>query len=93
MSRSNSFGTIAACLVATLLFLQIRVCGQQPEAASTAGVHGGLIVQLGARDTDWAAELSKTGRYLVHVLDHDSAVVRTAQSRLRQEGRYGLAWV
>ena len=56
------------------------------------GLQGGLIVQLGAADTGEAAELSRTGRYLIHLVDHDEAIIASAQRRLHQDGRYGLAW-
>lgn len=63
-----------------------------PDPAKLAELHGGLIVQLGAGDTDRAAELSLTGRYLVHVLDPDAKKTESAQQRLRRSGYYGLAW-
>ena len=62
------------------------------DPAELAGLHGGLIVQLGADNTEAAAMLSRTGRYLIHVLDSDADTVATAQKRLRQDGHYGLAW-
>ncbi|MCH7728049.1 MAG: PQQ-binding-like beta-propeller repeat protein, partial [Planctomycetes bacterium] len=93
MSHFNSFRNRAFWLPAIILFLRCPVQGQQIDFAKTAGVHGGLVVQLGANETDVAAELSKTGRYLIHVLDSDPETVRLAQSRLREKGRYGLTWV
>lgn len=57
-----------------------------------ADLQGGLIVQLGAQDTDAAAKLSLTGRYLIHVLDPDAKTTFSAQQRLRDDGHYGLAW-
>jgi outer membrane protein assembly factor BamB len=68
------------------------VCAQRPDPANLAGLHGGLIVQLGARDVTAATELSLTGRYLVHVLDRDAAAVQAAQSQLQKAGHYGLVW-
>jgi outer membrane protein assembly factor BamB len=41
---------------------------------------------------DTAVELSRTGRYLIHVLDPDAQTVQTAQALLHKHGRYGLAW-
>lgn len=66
---------------------------QTPDPAKVSGLHGGLVVQLGASETRAAAELSLTGRYLVHVLDSDAKTVQSAQSRLRAAGHYGMAWV
>ncbi len=65
---------------------------QQVNPAEMAELHGGLVVQLGAHETQAAAELSRTGRYLVHLLDPDAQTVQAAQSRLREQGHYGLAW-
>jgi outer membrane protein assembly factor BamB len=66
--------------------------GQNLNPAQVAEVHGGLIIQLGAGGTRAAAELSLTGRYLIHVLDPDAAKVQAARSRLRKDGHYGLTW-
>ena len=60
--------------------------------AELAGLQGGLIVQLGGRDTSAAAELSRSGRYLIHVLELDGETTRAAQRALRESGHYGLAW-
>ena len=57
-----------------------------------ANLHGGLVVQLGAEDSQTAAELSLTGRYLIHLLDPSAEAVAAARSDLRKNGRYGLAW-
>ena len=62
------------------------------DPAAAANLQGGLIVQLGGQNTDAAARLSQTGRYLIHVLDPDAQVTQSAQQRLREQGHYGLAW-
>ncbi|MCA9137290.1 MAG: PQQ-binding-like beta-propeller repeat protein, partial [Planctomycetales bacterium] len=62
------------------------------DPAAVAGLQGGLIVQLGGQETDAAAKLSLTGRYLIHVLDPDQQVTKVAQESLRDDGCYGLAW-
>lgn len=64
----------------------------QIDPAEIVDLQGGLIVQLGAADVSAAAQLSLTGRYLIHVLDEDAGKVAAAQERLRDEGAYGLAW-
>ncbi len=69
-----------------------RAYGEPLNPAERVGLQGGLIVQLGAADTNAAAQWSLTGRYLVHVLDANAAAVSSARSQLRKNGRYGLAW-
>ncbi|MBI5395006.1 MAG: PQQ-binding-like beta-propeller repeat protein [Verrucomicrobia bacterium] len=59
----------------------------------TVGLEGGLVVQLGAADITTPVALSRTGRYLVNVLDPDPSVVGQARKQLRAEGHYGLASV
>ncbi len=65
---------------------------QQFDPAKIAKLHGGLIVQLGASETDSAARLSLSGRYLIHLLDSNDAAVQAARVRLREDGQYGLVW-
>jgi outer membrane protein assembly factor BamB len=60
------------------------------ERAAALGVNGGLCVQIGGQDTEAAAELAATGRYLVQVLDADGATVAEARRRLQASGHYGL---
>ncbi len=79
-------------LFITLLLLPCRADDGRYDPSAMADLHGGLIVQLGASDIESASELSRTGRYLVHVIDPDAGLVSTAQERIRQQGRYGLAW-
>ena len=62
------------------------------EPLAIADLHGGLVVQIGASDTDLAAQLSGTGRYLVHLLDVDSGIAGKARKSLRTKGTYGLAF-
>ena len=93
MKCVSFFRNLAFLFSAIIVLLPSRGDGQQFKPAKIAGLHGGLVVQLGASDTDVAAQFSKTGRYLIHVLDTDAETVASAQSRLREEGHYGLAWV
>ena len=60
------------------------------RAAAALGIPGGLCVQIGAQQTEPAAELAATGRYLVQVLDADEQVVDQARGRLQSSGLYGL---
>ncbi|MFT7644073.1 MAG: outer membrane protein assembly factor BamB, partial [Pirellulaceae bacterium] len=79
-------------LAVLMSFANGRANGQDARPPQTAGIHGGLAVQLGASDTKAAAELSLTGRYLIHVLDLNADLIAKAQNQLRTNGRYGLAW-
>ena len=80
---------IAGCLATWAC----HVHGEQIDPAKSLGVHGGLVVQLGAGEIDDVAKLSLTGRYLIHVLERDAETVQSAQSKLHRKGHYGLAWV
>jgi len=83
----------AFSLVAFVAFFPCDAEGQQSDPVKVSGLHGGLVVQLGASETDVATQLSQTGRYLVHVLDPNTKAIQSARSRVREEGHYGLAWV
>jgi len=54
---------------------------------------GGLVVRLGAEDTELPAALSRTGAHLVHVLEADTAKAVAAQAELAKNGCYGLVSV
>lgn len=87
---------LVACLL--LSFVLLPRSGASDFANTTAlleslGLPGGLVVQIGARDTAAAAALSKSGRFIVNVLDPDQSVVDRAQVELRRDGNYGLAAV
>lgn len=60
----------------------------QEQDTAFAGTHGGLILQLGADDLDTPAHLSKTGRYVIHVVDTDESKID--HQLLRDNGVYGL---
>ena len=96
MMRSNEFQVLRKLSLLLTTALLVTVCqachGNDESPTELAGLEGGLIVQLGASDTQSAAKLSRTGRYLIHVLDQDPKTVLAAQQRLHQQGRYGLAW-
>ncbi len=92
MKKLNSFRTLSLC-VAAMLFMALGSPAQaQFNPAKLAGLQGGLIVQLGASQSQAAAELSLTGRYLIHILDSDSKAIQSARANLRKNGHYGLAW-
>ena len=66
-----------------------------PEAAeppTIANVPGGLVVQLGAVELNTATRLSRTGRYIIHVLDVNAVAVKKARVTLKTGGVYGLAF-
>jgi outer membrane protein assembly factor BamB len=91
MLEMKPFRFAALSFIAAACFAGIAHA-QKLDPAQMADLHSGLIVQLGASDTDAASELSQTGRYLIHVLDRDAQLVEKAQESLRKTGRYGLAW-
>jgi len=66
---------------------------QRCDPEVIAELRGGLVVQLGAGELDAVADLSRTGRYLIHVLEPNAESVRSAQAQLRTTGHYGMAWV
>ena len=74
----------------TVLVVSVR--GQQQELGTMTDVHGGLVLQLGASELDGPAQLSRSGRYLIHVLDSNAETVQSAQQKLRENGLYGLTW-
>ncbi|MBP9222361.1 MAG: PQQ-binding-like beta-propeller repeat protein [Verrucomicrobiales bacterium] len=55
-------------------------------------LHGGLVVQIGAAETAEAATMSRSGRFLVHLLDPDVKIIDKAQVALRKDGCYGMAF-
>ena len=83
-------GWLAVLVVVNL----VQTAAAQTAVASIdpgrVGIHGGLVVQLGAADTATPAALSRTGRYLVNVLDTDAAAITNARQQLRAQGHYGL---
>lgn len=62
------------------------------NAVFASGLQGGLVVQLGSSNVATATELSKTGRYLFHILDTDAEKIRAAQNQIHKDGHYGLSW-
>ena len=80
------------CFAGVGLFVLGSVFLKSAEPLTVGGVHGGLVVRIGAAETDDIARLSWTGRYLVHVLDEKPAATEKAQKSLRRNGVYGLAF-
>ncbi len=85
-------GPVLALWAAFLCSVPSLGGGLKSVLEQEVGLHGGLIVQLGADDVVDAAQLSLTGRYLIHVVDRDQNNVSSAQRYLHQQGHYGLAW-
>lgn len=92
MTNSGIPRHYAYLFAALLIPFACDAYGQQFNPERIVGLRGGLVVQLGASETRAAAELSLSGRYLIHVLDRNEETVRAAQGRLRQQGHYGLVW-
>jgi formylglycine-generating enzyme required for sulfatase activity/outer membrane protein assembly factor BamB len=84
--------------IALLVLLFGRAATPAAEAPSSeticadAGVNGGLCVLVGGGDSQSAASLAASGRYLVHMLEPDVAGRMAALRReLHARGVYGLA--
>ncbi|NCO39326.1 MAG: hypothetical protein COZ06_08745 [Armatimonadetes bacterium CG_4_10_14_3_um_filter_66_18] len=94
MKKHTPCGADLGWLVVPVVLNLVRFAAAQPVVAGIdpgrIGVQGGLVVQLGAADTATPAALSRTGRYLVNVLDVDAAAVAAARTQLRAQGYYGL---
>ena len=73
-----------------LLICSFPGLSRAEEPAIIGGIHGGLVVQLGAGETDVAVRLGRTGRYVVHLLDSDPGTVAKARAALKAAGIYGL---
>lgn len=86
--RPVRWAIIFAMAVAGVPLVGEGVGGADP--ASLVGLRGGLVVQLGGSDSVTPAALSRTGRYVVQVVDTDARVVETARKRFHLGGRYGL---
>lgn len=87
---------IAATALVGLAFLVLAASSgfaAEGPSATLPGVSGGLVVQLGGAKTDLAAALSRTGRYLVNVLERSDDRVTEARTHLQPAGTYGLASV
>ena len=59
------------------------------ELIATAGIHGGLVVQVGCGDGSLAADLRASNSYLVHALDRDAAKIGRARKTIQTRGVYG----
>ncbi len=93
MKFFNLFLGHVLLLVAPFVFFPALAHAEQFDPAKDIGLHGGLIVQLGGSETDTAAQLSRTGRFLIHVLERDAKTVQSARAQIRKKGHYGMAWV
>jgi outer membrane protein assembly factor BamB len=70
-----------------------ELAGPMKQAISATGISGGLCVQIGATETALAEHLAGSGRFLVHLLDADPAVVEQTRLRFHAEGLYGMVSV
>jgi len=59
------------------------------DLIETAGVRGGLIVQVGCGDGNLTADLRVSGSYIVHGLDRDPANVARARQTIQARGVQG----
>ena len=91
-SLANGQVAISAPETATTPSVDHSHVTNDANAVSASGLQGGLVVQLGSSDVTTATELSKTGRYLFHVLDTNAKNVNAAQQQIHNDGHYGLSW-
>ena len=63
------------------------------DTLASLGITGGLCVQVGWRGGAPCAELARTGRFLVHVLEPRAAAVGAARQWVRSRHLYGLVSV
>ncbi len=84
--------TFAILFACTCLFAvpAVQAAGQAVSTVENAGAYGGLCVQIGAQESQFAGDLAQTGRYLVHVLDDDAAAVAAARRELAARNVYGM---
>lgn len=90
MTKNLGFFRMHVFLFIAMIACQVQA--QQFDPAKLSELHGGLVVQLGGSELDAVIDLSRTGRYLIHVLDPIDETVQSAQSQLHKDGHYGLAW-
>ncbi len=62
------------------------------ETLVSSGVAGGLCVFVGGNDVAAAAEFAADGRFLVHILEPESALADAAIRAIRARGIYGQVW-
>ena len=83
MKNHPSHGVSLGWLAIPVALYLAPIAAAEPGATTLdprhLGIQGGLVVQLGAEDTTTPAALSRTGRYLVNVLDTDAAAVADAR--------------
>ncbi len=84
--------------VACLLLLAPAAGGQESSASAlaeqilgTEGLRPGLCVHVGCGDGTLAAELARTGKYVVHGLTADREELVGARANIRSLGLYGRA--
>ncbi len=74
------------------LLLSLATFGLFLTVAKSADLHGGLVVQIGADELETPIKMCESGRYLIHVVDSDSALILKTQQILQDRARYGLVW-
>ena len=94
MTHTTYSPRIVRLLGLTLLLglLASRDMGRAAEVSlvETSGIGGGLCVQIGGGDLEALADLARTGRFLVHLLDSDPAAVAKATQSFHAQELYGL---
>jgi outer membrane protein assembly factor BamB len=91
--RSSIFSLSVAVLLLAPRAPRAGAAEFPPTVAEASNVLGGLVVIVDGGEPEPAASLARTGRYLVHLLERDAAVVDSLRARLQATGLYGLASV
>ena len=75
-------------LVITLICM-LAVVSVSAGPLEESGVKGGLAVVIGGADTELIRNLGKNEKFLVQVLDTDSAKIEKLRDTIRNNGNYG----
>jgi outer membrane protein assembly factor BamB len=78
-----------------MVLLLAGAAGQAAEAdeasklLGSAGVSGGLVVQVGCGDSDLLCDLGREESYVVHGLDREEATITAARASIRRRSLHG----
>ncbi len=99
MSCGGTGKTALICLkmIVCAAALGAPAIARSPDGPSPVGlvletgkITGGLCVQVGCDDLTIPAELARTGRFLIQMLDTDCGRVERARERIHAQGCYGI---
>ena len=72
-----------------VLIIMLAVVGALAGPLEESGVTGGLAVVIGGDDTELIKNLGRNEKFLVQVLDTDSAKIEKLRDAIRNNGNYG----